>query len=449
MPDEELLRQLRERLSADEPKQLGAVRTGEPDLGKLVRQSALPIIGGALGGAGGTMVAPGVGTVGGMMAGSAAGEAANQYFGITEPSGLNIGIAGATAGLPPLLRSLTTRLPGAAGGLQQAAVKTAKALPDALSPETESAALYGALKAKGANVLIPSQPLQRALDTFLANEEVIAKGFKDPLIRRATSAVESLIQENPQGIPFETFHANLKRLGGMIEQAEAKGGDVQRVIRGLYKGMYEALDAAAAGGEANIGFAAGRGMAPQAASGLREANQAFKSERARELVNDIIDKSINRKIGVQQINADRALTQLDRHTDELLRLVGPEEVEAIKASLVTLSKVPAITDIAKSGLGNQPFALRHVIGGAMGTAVGSVFGGGPGALGGATAGILVTEGISNALMSRPGRWAIEQLVTRGAGLDQIGNALAQLERSDLSQQQPVTTDFLKTLGRRR
>lgn len=431
LPDDELLRQLRERLASEEPQQIGAVRTGEPDLGKLVRESALPIIGGALGGAGGTLLAPGAGTVGGMMAGSAAGEAANQYFGITEPSSLNIGMAGATAGLPPLLRSLTKRLPGAAGGLQQAAVKVAKKLPEGLAPEIESSALYGALRTQG--VLIPTQPLQAVLDEFIANEQIVAKGFKDPLIRKATNAVQTLIQENPQGIPFEVFHANLKRLGGFIDQAEAKGGDVQRTIRGLYRGMYDALDA---GGSS-------------AGPALQEANQAFKAERAQAVVKDILDKSLNRKIGVQQINADRALTALDRHAEELARLIGPDELNEIKATLTQLSKVPAITDIAKMGIANQPFALRHLIGGGLGMVAVTAFGGAPGAIGGTAAGILVTEGLTNALMSRPGRWAIQQLVERGIGLDQIGNALVQLERTDLSQSQPTTFNLFKTLGRSR
>ena len=90
---------------------------------KLVRGSFPAIAGGALGGALGSLLAPGPGTLGGAALGAAGGEAITQYFdplnvGITEPSKTQIALSGAF----PAARGVSQSLPKAVGPLAQRAI---------------------------------------------------------------------------------------------------------------------------------------------------------------------------------------------------------------------------------------------------------------------------------------------------------------------------------------
>ena len=88
-----------------------------PRLIEALKQGALPTIGAAAGGIGGGLIslpAGGTGAIPGTMAGSALGEYLNQLLGITEPSGAQIALAGATPALPVVGRGLATGVKGLA-----------------------------------------------------------------------------------------------------------------------------------------------------------------------------------------------------------------------------------------------------------------------------------------------------------------------------------------------
>lgn len=402
---------------------------------KIVRGSAGSIIGGALGATGGTLVAPGPGTVVGAMVGSGAGEAITQFVdplgsGVTDASVLQIAAATALPGVGPVARRFFTSLPGATAGLQDFLFKrlgdAGERLIAKFAPMPGTASrLFEAAKALGATTSIPGSigglgiPLtSTATAAREITEEVgksqFATGTGKALAARATAFA------GRNQVPFDEFRLNQSDLGAVVRSLERQGGAALGRAKKLYAAMWDDMDDALANAQGPL------------ATTLRSAIDAFKREEAATFMKEFITKSSMRRVGRPNLDIDALMTKIDRHRDVLKRLMPESEIGEILTTLAPLAKIPTMAKTPQLGFEQMPFAQRMVVSGLIGGTLGQLGSqlgfSGAGALTGATAGVLATEAMSLALNTRPGRLFIRSLMERGAGWDQIGNALLQSSR---------------------
>lgn len=391
------------------------------DLGKIVRQGALPTIGGAVGSAIGTIVAPGPGSLAGLSLGSMAGEGLNQLTGITEPSKLSMGLSGALPFLPAAFRTVVSNTPGAEAGLQQLAVKAARQIPKSVAPTESPAALYEA--AKGAGAAVPKGPMGAAMANVAEKEAMIAPELRSAAVKKVIGATQRLLdfgskelmpgRPGTPDVPLEILLPNLQRLGAIYRTAAKKGGSALAEIAEMYGGLQESLDVAAQ-----------RGTGPGVEI-LRRANDQFKRQLAEGELHAMVRKAINFTAGHRSFNADLVLKRLDEGAEEMKRLskwLPKEDLASIRETLTTLAKVPSVTAAGKGSLSGLGFAQRAVVGGTMGAALG----GPPGA----AAGVIATEALTRAMMTPAGRNLVKGMASpsiggHGATFDTIMNTLLQ------------------------
>ena len=173
---------------------------------------------------------------------------------------------------------------------------------------------------------------------------------------------------------------------------------------------------------------------------LRQAIDAFKREEAAKFVKDSWLKSIVRRVGQTNFDADVFLTKIDRGRDVLSRLMPSSEIDDIIATIRAplAPGAPAATKIATAaktprlGFEQVPFAERAVVSGALGGVIGAAAGGPMGAGLGAGTSILAVEAISSAMTTAPGRAFIKMLAGRGMAWNQIGNLLLQGGRTAMT-----------------
>lgn len=167
---------------------------------------------------------------------------------------------------------------------------------------------------------------------------------------------------------------------------------------------------------------------------LRAALDAFKREEAARFLKDWFIGSTVRRVGQKNFDVDSLLTKIDRNRDVLGRLLPEEEVDDLIATLATkgLEKIPTMAKTPRLGFEQMPYGARAVVGGAAGV-IGGVVGGGSTAamVGGGAAGVLLIEGISVALTTKPGRALVRSMMESGATWDQIGSVFLQSGRTSL------------------
>jgi len=156
-------------------------------------KSALPLIGGILGTAGGAMAAPFTGPAApampimGEMAGSAGGEYLNQLIGITEKDSAQIALAGGAPLVGRALSSIARGVPAAFlrafGGRQNVADAAGEILKKKLAPPTPAEELYDIAGTINAYVPTP-KTVQRVQDILKGEVDIpssVSKQIKDAI----------------------------------------------------------------------------------------------------------------------------------------------------------------------------------------------------------------------------------------------------------------------------
>lgn len=397
------------------------------DLGSMIRQSALPVIGGALGGAGGSLIAPGPGSVAGTAIGSGFGEYANQQFGITPASKLQLGLAAALPLAGAGVRAGMLNLPGSEAGQQQLALRRAGTIAEGVRSSVDPSVLYQRAAAMGTGV--PKGPILGALQSVAEQEAAIAPKLQSTGLKKALSGINWILSNPPPSggalgpaadIQLKTLMPNLSRLGEIYGKAVRDGDPGRKQLGELYAGIQGAIDTAATqqGG--------------QGASLLRKANEAFKRNLASEELTDLVTKSTTSVGGHEGFAADsavRALTTGKELPRNLGRWIGPEETEQIRDAFRALAKIPAVSAGGQSGFSGMAFAQRAIVGGGIGAMLG------PEAGTGAVVGVLGTEALVRVMMSPPGRAVVRALSSERIGgkaytVDQILNMAYQVARTN-------------------
>lgn len=396
------------------------------DLGKMVRQSALPVVGGALGGAAGSLLMPGAGSVLGTAIGSAGGEYANQQFGITDKNNLQIGLAGALPLAGAGIRSGILNLPGSEAGQQQLALRRAQGIAENVGPKMDPSILYQRASAIGTGV--PKGPIMAALQSVADQESVLAPSIQSGGVKKAVRAVSWILSNPPSSgalgpgndIQLKALMPNISRLGEIYGKAVREGDPGRKQLGELYAGVQRAIDTAAThqGG--------------QGAVLLRQANEAFKRKLASEELKDLVSRSTTSVGGHEGINSDalvRALTQGKDLTTNMARWIGAEEAQGVREAFQALAKIPPVSSAGQSGVSGMGFAQRALVGGAIGSVLG------PDPRTGAVVGVLGTEALVRTLMSPPGRAVIKALSSGKIGgqaytVDQVLNMAYQVTRTN-------------------
>jgi hypothetical protein len=390
------------------------------DLGRMVRQSALPVVGGALGGAGGSLLAPGPGTVMGTAVGSGLGEMANQGLGITPRSNLQVGLAGALPLAGAGIRSGFLNLPGSEAGQQQLALRRGQGIAAGIGPAVDPSRLYQ--QAAAAGTAVPKGPVLSALQSVADQEAILAPPLQSSGVKRGIRAVSWILANPPDSteIQLKALMPNLSRLGEIYGKAVRDGDPGRKQLGELYSGIQRAIDTAATeqGG--------------QGAILLRQANDAFKRKLASEELTDLVTKSTTSMGGHEGLNADavvRALTKGKDLTTNLSRWIGDEEAQGVREAFQALAKIPPVSSAGQSGVSGMGFAQRALVGGALGSLLAPE----PGT--GAVLGVLGTEALVRTLMSPPGRAVVKALSSERIGgqaytVDQILNMAYQVARTN-------------------
>ena len=402
---------------------------------KVVRSSAPSIIGGALGAAAGTVVAPGPGTLVGAAAGAATGEAVQQFldpFQSGEATGslFQIGAAGALPFVPAGVRRFFVSLPGAAAGLQEFLFKKLGAKGETLIAKfapvpgtadqlfNEARVLGAQMRAVTGAIGGNAVPLTRTAQVAgEIAEEVATSKFATGASKAVATRAQAFASQNQ--VPFEEFRLNQSDVGALVRATERTGGAALGRVKQLYAAMWDDLESALAQ-QSKLGNPVGQK--------LTQAIDAFKREQAATFFKDAFEKSTLRRVGLKNLDVDTFMTKIDRMRDVLDRLMPKAEVDEALDVLKGFAKIPTMAKTPRLGFEQMPFAQRAVVGGA----IGFFAGGAPGAAGG----VLAVEAISSALTTRPGRTVVRTMMTQGATLDQIGNALLQTSRRAMVREQP-------------
>lgn len=407
---------------------------------RIVRQAAPSIIGGALGGAAGTLAAPftmGIlNPVTGTMLGSGLGELANQTilspFTQGQPSLLSLGLAAGAPAAGPFLRGIGKSLPGTTPGRQIFAQRRLGGLQgEALSrtfgaTDQEVAMLFR--RARGLNqfpvVLNKFQASTERLTTEAGKSKFATAGAKG-LVKKAGQVAEETGLGARGVIPFETARLNLSDLGQSVRSLTVKGGTALGRAKELYKNLISDLDDTVQ-------------MAPPHLT--RAYGLAIEATKRRELGNFIRDaftKGQSRGGGIFQLDFQGILTNLGKHREELEALVPKKEVGEIIEILSRYEHIGTAAKTTGEGLRGIVAPERIAVGSAIGTAVGFI--GGDFQMGtySGLAGIAGVEALVQTLSSPWGRKIVAALSKRGAGFDQILNASAQYVRSSMNPQSPT------------
>jgi hypothetical protein len=387
---------------------------------RLVREGALPTIGGAIGGAAGGLIASptvaGVpaGILAGESIGSAAGEGLNQWLGITEPSAAQIGLAAAGGPAGRAIGGLVNRgvraigrsLPGASVPLQEEGVRRARDIAARYQPPAASQGVYALLDQM--NPSIPASGLGKAVAELRQVEQRLPEALRSS-VAGVVEDLGTMLQQNGT-LDFQTARGVLTRLGqrtGSVQGLEAN--ELRGAFKRLSGALYDDLDAATVAG----------GQSGQAAELLKAANQTFRRERAVEGLTEAIEGAVGKARSdlLESFNPARALKAI-REDPFLGKSFSPAELAQIEASLKALKALPSLPPVggeAAIGSGRSLFRLG------AGAAGGGLFD----LPGGAMTGMAVTEGvhrlIATAVSTSAGRNLLHRTLNPHTGmLDHTG-----------------------------
>lgn len=392
-----------------ENKRPGAVREA--------LQMGLPAL--ATGGAG--ILSRPMGVVGkyGLDALAGAGsEGVLQALGISEQSPGMIALSGMAGPTGRLLGSAALGIPKVTPGYRDAAraglVPHVRSLPGEIIPHGDPKAAYDAIQGN-MNTIMPQWPdlaatvakhitqgnninlpaLKKMLASgptsdLLANIEQALQGVpaqvvKDPQKAKGIAFGKpmgmgtTVIPAQPPGMTFENARANIEGLSKLIRDGE-KGSAEVGTLKDLKRAMLTDLE--------NMPTPPGTPLAQWNA-----ARAAYRDQKTSMLLDDVIEKNIANREGIEQVNPDGILKAL-RTNAELKERLTPGQMKELTATL---------SDWANASGGTRSKLMAML--------VGMTIGGGPA---GALAGWGGAEILSRALMSEGARKVIGNIIANPA-----------------------------------
>ena len=448
------------RQAIKEPAQpttgVAALKGAKPPLTtaqKIVRGGAGSMIGGALGGVGGVFAAPFtagvINPVTGAMIGSAGGEALTQYggmerlpgvgfeTGVTEPSLVQIALAGLLPMVPPVARRFFTSLPGAAAGAQQFLLKSLgdkgqRVIAQVAPVPGTVDALFAQARASGVTLAIPMTATTAAVAK--ASKEVAKSKYAPGQERLLITQSQAFTESGP--VSFDDFRINQVDLGARVRALARKRGPglgrATQILDATWDDLNVVLNQLPSGQTGEL---------------LRRGIDAYKREKAAEILKTLFITSRRRRIGQLNFDADAFIDKLDRRREALAKFLPDDEIDDVIKLMtttklgrpgITAVKIPTMAKTPQLGFETMPFAARAVVGAAIGGGV-EAAGGGVGVVGAAT-GILATEALSVALTTAPGRALVQSMLRNGLTWDQAGTLLLQGGRTAFTPGDKVRLD---------
>lgn len=376
--------------SPETPQEQGGLIQSMLSFGK---RSALPMLGGLAGGAGGAMLG-GWGAIPGEMIGSGLGEKANQMLGITEPSKLDIGIStlapGVGRALKPVAKGLATAAVKTFGTREFVSEAAGSLLNKWLGPRVPSSVLYR--QAEELGQIIPASSTGDTIRNIVQSE-----------IKRAPTEVRSDILTVIN--PLRKFFPDASK--GVRGMSVADMMEESQRLRGMAAKAYEA-------GSEKLGLTIDRvrqamlsDLESQGADVVREASTAYRKEMALERLGSLLSKP----------HPTSKIKDFAKNNS----LFSGAFDETEKAQILRIArKLETVTPSGASGIVGQ---------------IATTAGGGElGGLGGAAAGYFTPKMIQALLATKFGRDMTEKLL---AGSYQAGGpgyaALAMFARGMLGQ----------------
>ena len=413
-----------------------------------IKQAALPVAGGIIGGVGGTLLGgPPLGMALGA-GGAAAGEIVNQQLGITSQDPMQALLAGAPIPLGFTGRQGILRLPGATGGQQQSFMlreigtelgKRGAVVAAPLLPPVASKTLYRQFEQA-----LQGQPVLFDPAAFRASAGALVSELDDFSVR-APKPVRDFL-ESPPGtlLSLDAFNTLRETIGQRVGALQSSRHPARGAMSQLYAKAWDELDTLGTTGQTATGV-----LPVQAIEPLKAAVVANKRERAASLLMSLADKKIVTREGIEQIDAN-ALTGILSKNETVQRLgklgVSLDEVEDIRKTVLAWSHLPLTQQTTMIGFSTgMPFAQRQIIAGALGAGAGMAVGGGLGAAVGAPTAVLAVEGLSSLLMSRGGRKFIQFVAEHPMALDQFSGLFLQMARTKLFADMPPVSERIADL----
>jgi hypothetical protein len=297
------------------------------------------------------------------------------------------------------LPAAAKRLPGAQAGLRELALEDARALPIKYAPApNEVSQLYD--EAALHNPIIPLPKLTQMARDIQTNETVMGRlGAGDSKI----ATIAAKIGATPTGeLPFQTIRQYQARLGDMMHDAQMSNDSVQA---GSLKRLYGALAQDISDAPMTVGDA---GPAVEA---LTKAKYAARREFASQELGDIIEGAVSP--GPQgspipeQARFQSMLKAFDKKVKTDSRFAGSftkTELGDIRQTLEQFRQLKPIPPPSGVNFGSGRIAanagisygLAHILGIPPAYAIGG--------------GFALEKGLTNALMSQPGRLALRSFL---------------------------------------
>lgn len=384
-------------------------------------REAVQMIGPALATGGAGILSRGMGVVGkyGLDAiAGASSEGVLQALGISEESPSMIALSGLAGPTGRLLGSAALGIPKITPGYRDAAraglVPHVRSLPGEIIPHGDPKAAYDAIQGN-MNAIMPQWPelattvakhitqgnninlpaLKEMLESgptsdLLANIEQALRGVpaqvvKDPQKAKGIAFGKpmgmgtTVIPAQPPGMTFENARANIEGLSKLIRDGE-KGSAEVGTLKDLKRAMLSDLE--------NMPTPPGTPVAQWNA-----ARAAYRDQKTSMLLDDIIEKNIANREGIEQVNPDGILKAL-RTNAEIKERLTPSQMKELTNTL---------SDWANASGGTRSKLMAML--------VGMTIGGGPA---GALAGWGGAEILSRALMSEGARKIIGNIIANPA-----------------------------------
>jgi hypothetical protein len=373
----------------------GAAERGAP-VGRFLLPEVLGIggsmagtaVGGALGGAVAGPPGVPVGAFLGEAAGSYLGRRANVALGLEEPG--MVGDIAAAAGGPVMtlggkvLKGAARWIPGVGFGAMEEGKQRVQQVSKRLIGDLPSADLYQRVAQQ--NPMVQLNEVGKVAQEMLdAQMKLAPQARSAPIVNAAQGWLDMATQ--PQGIDFQTAWLGQKQLRQHIAG-----------VGGLDEGARKTLDAAIMRDFEQI--------PGTIASELKRANKAYRTERAVDDLNEIINSAIteaSQGTGLPRLNAGSMLKKFDAKVADKNDLFGESFSVAERGDIRDLLK-----DLARIPL------PTYVAGQAYGSGLGILGGGTAFGLGGdpqmAAIGAAVMNGLPIALASPPGRAIVRGLI---------------------------------------
>lgn len=383
---------------------------------KIVRQTAAPAILGAVGGA---FLGPF-----GLAGGAIAGEAINQYvipeMVGSEPSILQLGLAGAGGALGPMGRGVSRLFPGSAIGLQQAMQQVLgpggkKILAEWGTDEATVKMLYDRVRASGQGMMIGTDKLKDSVTKLSQNAELNAflTGQQKNVLKHASKLVEQRGQ-----IPFDEFAASRTGLGEIVRTLERKGGTAHGLAKKLYADMSEQLDESI------------KHVDPKFQKTYALAVESRKRLEFSNFMADYWNKALRTPIGPDEYQLTQVLQKVRKDEDVLTGLIGKKGYEEVRSLLQTwVPKTPMSSGAPGETLRGIALTERMAVAApleGLNYMAGSPL---PAGVSGGIGALLGVEIMSRALATPPGRFMVRNLQLHGYGIDQTTATMIHAMRS--------------------